>query len=338
MNQMNNVNASYIWQNTAWPRFTYDAGKLLKLIARAREQQGSYLSQMKHLGFELSQSAQEAILCAETTSTAQIEGETYHPASVRSSIARHLDLPWTDGQPLDQHADGLITAMINATQNYQSPLTAEALWSWHASLFPTGYAGLKRITVGGWRETGMDVLSGSIGRQKVHFSAPPAERVSDDMEDFLAWFNTDRYDHDGLIQAAIAHLWFLTVHPFEDGNGRIARILTDRVLAEDEELSTRFYTLSHQINAERKSYYDMVESTQKGGLDITAWIIWFLECFIASLETSAGLTAHVLRKAKFWQHHQQVVINDRQRKVLNRLLDTTEFRGGLSNKKYFAIF
>lgn len=331
----------WIWQKEHWPDFTWKADRLLPLMSKARLMQGKLLAKVSGVGFELSREATADVLTEEAMKTAEIEGEILNRDSVRSSVAKHLGLS-TFGLPEpDRVVDGLVDVLMDATRNYSKSLTAERLKSWQAALFPTGRSGLFRIQTGEWRtgEEPMQVVSGGIGQERVHFEAVPSVSVEKEMGKFLAWWGLSYSREDGLIRAGIAHFYFVTIHPFEDGNGRIARALTDMALAQDEKIPTRFYSLSSQIMKERKHYYDILERCQKGDLDITDWLSWFLGCYIRALDGAIKLIAKVLAKANFWQHFGQVVLNERQRKVVNLLLNAGMggFEGGLTTRKYVSI-
>jgi Fic family protein len=330
----------WIWQQEQWPEFTWKADALLPLISKARLAQGKLLAKVNSIGFELRHEASADVLTEEAIKTSEIEGETLNRDSVRSSVAKHLGLP-TSGLPEPGRAiDGLVDVLIDATRNYEKPLTSERLQSWQAALFPTGYSGLYRIQIG-WRTTEepMQVVSGGMGHEMVHFEAVPSLSIEKEMKQFLAWWQSSIGKEDGLLRTGIAHFYFVTIHPFEDGNGRIARALTDMALAQDEKLSTRFYSLSAQIMKERKQYYDILERCQRGSLDITLWLDWFLACYIRTLENATNLIVKVLAKANFWQYFAQISLNERQRKVINLLLNMGEgcFQGGLTTRKYVSI-
>lgn len=331
----------YIWQKSNWPKLRWQSDRLLDPLGRARLRQGKLLSQAAALGFDLEQQAQAEILTEEAVKTAAIEGEEFDRESVRSSVARRLGLP-TAGQPTaPRQVEGLVEVLLDATRNFGAPLTADRLKGWQAALFPSGFSGMHRIRLGDWRgsETPTQVVSGPIGRETVHFEAPPGERVADEIERFLHWWQSSPGTMDGLLRSGMAHFRFVTIHPFEDGNGRIARALTDMALAQDEALPARFYSLSSQIMAERETYYSVLESSQKGDGDITAWMEWFLGCFERAVMKSEEILAGVLSKARFWQLHAPIAINDRQRKVLNRLLDAGPdgFEGGMTTRKYAGL-
>ena len=332
---------NWIWQRPCWPTFIWHADPLLALLSRARLEQGKLISQIANLGYELSREASADILTEETVKTAEIEGEQLNREAVRSSVAKHLGLS-TLGLPKPSRSiDGLVTVLIDATHQYNTPLTEERLNSWQAALFPTGYSGLLRIQVGEWRtsEDPMQVISGPLGKETVHFEAVPGPLVAKEMHQFLNWWNSTHNKEDGLLRAGVAHFYFITIHPFEDGNGRIARALTDMALAQDEKLSLRCYSFSSQIMKEREGYYEILERCQRGECDITAWLVWFLNCYTRAVEGASSIISHVLVKAKFWQHFSQVSLNEKQRKVINLLLDTGNgnFVGGLTTRKYVSI-
>lgn len=326
----------YIWQRKEWPEFTWDDSKILKPLGHVRKVQGRLFAKAAEIGLE----TQALILTEEAHKTSAIEGERLDLNSIRSSVASRLGLPTAGLPPPQRHIDGLIEMLLDACQNYSKPLTAKRLKGWQAGLFPTGYSGLQKITVGKWR-TGSDpmqVISGPIGHEKVHFEAPPSKKLGDEMEKFLTWFNS-RPKIDGLIKAAIAHFWFVTIHPFEDGNGRLARAITDMALAQDEERSIRFYSLSAQINKERPSYYKTLESCQKGDLNLTPWILWFLELFQSTLKSSEVILNKTLFIGEFWKTHAHIDLNSRQKKVLQKLLEAEPegFLGGITNRKYVSL-
>ena len=329
----------YIWQNQDWPEFRWDDALLLKEISECRLRQGKILAKISSLGFNCEQEARRDILIEEAVTTSAIEGEKLSRESVRSSIARKMGLP-SAGLPVDRNADGLIDLLLDATQNHLEPLTGERLFGWHAALFPTGYSGLHKIITGNWRGPAtMQVVSGKIGHEKIHFEAMPYDRVEAEMDRFFRWWRDSSGKIDGIIRAAVAHFWFVTIHPFEDGNGRIARALTDMALAQDDRQSMRYYSLSSQINAERDSYYEVLERSQKDDMDITAWLQWFAGCFGRCIVSSEKTLALVLDKASFWYRHSQTELTPRQRKVINRLLDAGRggFEGGLTNRKYASM-
>lgn len=329
----------YIWERPGWPDFRWKNDKILVMLGECRLLQGKLLGKVADLGFDLGSQAQVEILTEETLKTAAIEGESLDMKAVRSSVARRLGLP-AAGLRMDRHVDGLVSVLIDATHQHDNPLTEERLRGWQATLFPTGYAGMHKITVGQWRGArSMRVVSGPIGRERVHFEAPPADRLAVEMRRFLEWWEQSRGSVEGLLRAAIAHFRFVTIHPFEDGNGRIARALTDMALSEDDREPMRYYSISAQIMADREAYYDVLERCQKGDKDITEWLIWFLGCFARAIKRSEGLLSVVLDKAAFWKMHVQAPLSDRQRKVINRMLDYGRggFEGGMTTRKYVSL-
>lgn len=332
---------TYIWQLKQWPKLTWSSESLLPLISQARLAQGKLLTKVASLGFKLSREAQADILTEEAVTTSAIEGERLNRDSVRSSVARHLGLPTAGLAPANRSVDGLIEVLLDATQHYETPLTAARLKRWQAALFPTGYSGLRKIRTGAWRgaEQPMQVVSGAVGRERVHYEAPPGNRVEKEMKQFLTWWKASAMREDGLLRSGLAHLYFVTIHPFEDGNGRLARALTEVALAQDEHQPTRYYSLSSQMLEERNAYYRVLEANQKGGGNVTPWLQWYLGCYTRAVEHAERLIGDVLTKATFWQRHSQVDLNARQRKVLNRLLDVGKggFHGGLTTRKYVAM-
>jgi len=333
----------YIWQRPAWPEFRWDSTVLLKFLGDCRFQQGSLLAQMRELGFEVQQQARAEVLIEEALKTSEIEGEHLDVNAVRSSVARRLGLPSAGLQTIrDRHADGIVDILLDATMNHERKLTSDRLFGWHAALFPTGYSGIHKIRVAGWRDDRhgpMRVVSGPIGREMTHYEAPPADGLEKEMEKFFRWWEESRNKMDGILRSGLAHQWFVAVHPFEDGNGRIARILTDMALTQDENLSTRFYSLSSQIMAERDAYYKVLERTNKGDGDITEWMKWFLECMSRAILRSGKLLSNVMQKAYFWKRHTQTELKDRQRKAINRLLEAGPggFEGNMTNRKYASM-
>ncbi|NDY74531.1 DUF4172 domain-containing protein [Desulfobacter hydrogenophilus] len=332
----------YIWKYKAWPNFTWESDALLKPLGDVRFNQGSLIAQIRELGFDIQQTARVDVLVEEALKTSAIEGEILDPDAVRSSVGRQLGLPDAGLKYVqDQKADGLVQILMDATNNYHQELTSKRLFAWHAALFPTGYSGMIQINVAQWRDDKdgpMQVVSGPIGNQTVHFEAPPAHLIENEMKSFFSWIN-EKTRTDGILKAALAHLWFISIHPFDDGNGRIARTLTDMLLARDENSPKRFYSLSSQIMAERNEYYDILNSTQIENLEITNWLIWFLECMNRAILNSNSLLERIMIKARFWKTFAQTLLNNRQTKVINRLLDAgpNGFDGGLKNKKYMGI-
>ena len=332
---------TYIWQLKTWPKLTWKSDSLMPLLGQARLAQGNLLGRVKRLGFQLGEEAQADILTEEAIKTSAIEGERLNRQAVRSSVARHLGLPGAGLGPATRSVDGLIEVLLNAPQNYQESLTAERLKGWHAVLFPTGHSGFHKIRVGQWRgKEPMRVVSGPVGREKIHFEAPPGEKVEKEMKQFLSWWKSGSQEMDGLLRAGLAHFYFVTIHPLEDGNGRIARALTDMALAQDEKLGIRYYSLSSQIMEEREEYYRILEKSSKNtSVDVTDWLVWFLGCYQRAIERSDKIIGHVLGKADFWQRHAQTIMNERQKKVVNRLLDAGRegFQGGLTTRKYVSM-
>jgi Fic family protein len=327
----------YIWELPEWPHFRWTGDRLFTALQKAHLKQGRLLGRMERLGFELQAKAELEATAEEALKSSEIEGEILDLASVRSSVARHLGIQDAAAGPEDRRAEGIVEMTLDATRNFAAPLTRERLFAWQSALFPTGRSGLRLVKVGTWRDdsTGpMQVVSGRYDRERVHFQAPPAARIEDEMEAFLTWFNQPPAT-DGIIHAAIAHLWFVTMHPFDDGNGRIARALAEMSLARTENSPQRFYSLSGQIRRDRAEYYGSLEGTQKGDLDITARILWFTECLSRALDAAEEVCAGVLRKADFWQRHAPSALNERQRQVLNRYLDG--FEGKLTARKWAAI-
>ena len=327
----------YIWERANWPEFTWDDKRLIEPLATARLKQGQLLGGMARLGFDLKLEAELETLTEEVVRSSEIEGEILDRGSVRSSLARRLGVPEAGITSTDRRAEGVVQMMLDATQNYAQPLTAKRLFGWQAALFPTGFSGIREVLTGVWRTDAngaMQVVSGPAGRTHVHYQAPPAQRVESEMEHFLAWFN-DRPKTDGLLRAGLAHFWFVTIHPFEDGNGRIARAIADQALAQAEGLGQRFYSVSSQIRKDRKQYYDSLEAAQKGELDVTQWLLWFLGCFSRSIDGAQTILTNVMRKANFWQRHAGEEFSSRQREVLNRYLQG--FDGKLTAKKWAAM-
>jgi Fic family protein len=327
----------YIHQIKGWPNFSWDDEQLSQPLAELRHRQGRILGRMEGLGFQIRSAAMLETLTQDVLKSSEIEGEILNPDQVRSSIARRLGMEIAGLVPSDRNVDGVVEMMLDATQNFTKPLIDHRLFGWHAALFPTGYSGVYKIEVGAWR-TGqngpMQVVSGAIGREKVHFEAPVASLVNNEMKAFLHWFN-HQTKLDPVLKAAIAHLWYVTIHPFEDGNGRIARAIADMQLARADGSTQRCYSMSAQICAERSAYYSMLESTQKGSLDITKWLEWFLACLGRALDKMEETLKESLRKTQFWDAHIQTEFNNRQRLMLNKLLDG--FEGKLTSTKWAKI-
>jgi Fic family protein len=328
---------SYIHSLPEWPHFQWDREKLVERLTVVRHEQGRLLGRMEALGFSMRQEAVLRTLTEDVLQSSEIEGEKLDAEQVRSSIARRLGIDIGGFKPVDRDVEGVVEMMLDATRNYQQPLTEERLFAWHASLFPAGRSGMTRISVGTWRDDhdgAMRVVSGLIGRERVHFEAPAAGRTAQEMSAFLNWFN-ENTEPEWVVKAAIGHLWFVTVHPFDDGNGRIARAIADLALARSEKTSQRFYSMSAQIRQERAAYYEILEQTQKGTMDVTAWVEWFLGCLGRAIDGAQTILAAVLSKARFWEAWGQFPVNERQRKVLNRLLDG--FEGKLTTSKWASL-
>lgn len=327
----------YIHQSKEWPRLTWDLERLAELLSTVRHKQGLLLGHMQALGFPLRQEAVLKTLTTDILKSSEIEGERLDAEQVRSSIARRLGIDIGALRPTDRNVEGVVEMMLDATRNYDRPLTPERLHGWQAALFPTGRSGIHKITTGAWRDdsTGpMEVVSGAYGKERMHFQAPPAKLLEGEMEMFLGWFNATT-EIDPVLKAGLAHLWFVTIHPFDDGNGRIARAITDMALARSENSSQRFYSMSAQIRQERTAYYDILEKTQKGTLNITSWMEWFLGCLGRAIDGAQIALQGILAKARFWESIAGISLNDRQRLILNRLLDG--FEGKLTNAKYAKL-
>ena len=327
----------YIHERKDWPDFRWDDAVLAEQLAAVRHRQGRLIGRMESLGFALRSEAVLNTLTEDVLKSSEIEGEILDRDQVRSSVARRLGMDIAGLVPADRSVEGVVEMMLDATQHYGSALTDKRLFGWHAALFPTGRSGMRRITVGAWRNDRsgpMQVISGPVGRERVHYEAPAAAQVDNDMSAFLSWFNA-RSDIDPVLKAGAAHLWFVTIHPFDDGNGRIARAIADMQLARSENSRQRFYSMSAQIRQERKAYYEILEATQKGDLDITNWLTWFLTCLSRAFDGAENILAGVLRKASFRETHGRERLNERQRDMLNRLLDG--FEGKLTSSKWASI-
>lgn len=325
----------YIHEHENWWQFRFDNEKLLDKLAAVRAKQGFLLGKMSSIGFSLQNEAVLETLTLDVLKSSEIEGEMLNLQQVRSSIAVRLGIEMAGISPSSHYVDGVVEMMLDATQNYQKPLTHERLFAWHGTLFPSGRSGLYAIDVARYRTHEMQVVSGAMGRERVHYQAPAPERISAEMETFLAWINDDSAQHDLVLKAAIAHFWFVTIHPFDDGNGRIARSITDMILAKSDQTNRRFYSLSNEILLQRKNYYAILEKTQHGNGDITEWLEWFINCFEAALNRTEKTLVSVLAKANFWELHRETPLNDRQRKLINRLFDG--FEGKLSSGKWAKI-
>ena len=329
----------YIWERENWFDFKYDDAALLRPLSELRVLQGKLLGRIASLDIKLETEAQGAILVEEAVRTAEIEGQKLNRKAVRSSVAVKLGLPKGVGVH-DRSIDGLVDVLLDAVRFHDKPLTLERLNGWQAALFPSGYSGLRKIKTGKLRgDEPMQIVSGPIGKEKVHFEALPKERLDGEVRLFLKWWNSSFGHMDGVLRAAIAHLRFVTIHPYEDGNGRLARALTDMALAQDEKLKVRFYSVSSEIMKMRNEYYKILEDVQRRRLDVTEWYLWFIKCVTASIEHSQDIIANVFARIDFWNQHAQTELNERQKKVLNRILEAGpgNFTGGLTTRKYLSI-
>lgn len=327
---------TYIHERDDWPDFRWSDERVVQPLAAVRHRQGRLIGRMEALGFPLQEEAVLHALTEDVLKSSEIEGEMLDKEQVRSSIARRLGMDIGGLVPADRHVEGVVEMMLDATQNYAKPLTAERLHDWHAALFPTGRSGMTRIKVGAWRDDAsgpMQVVSGPVGRERVHYEAPAADRLDREMARFLDWF--EAANPDPVLKAGIAHLWFVTIHPFDDGNGRIARAIADLALARAESTARRFYSMSAQIRAERKAYYEMLEAAQRGDPDITAWLLWFIGCLDRAFDGSETILASVMHKARVWEKLAAQPLNERQRVMINRLLDG--FEGKLTSSKWAKI-
>jgi len=324
----------YLHQQKNWPIFTWNEALISPILGAVRHQQGKIVGQMQALGFQIQEETMLNALTLDVLKSNEIEGEFLNPEQVRSSIARRLGIEIAGAIPAERHVEGIVEMMLDATQNYDIPLTDERLFDWHAALFPTGRSGMYKIKTAAWREGIVQVTSGPMGKEIVHFEAPDVPRVPKEMDVFFNWM-LEEQDVDPVIKAAIAHLWFVTIHPFDDGNGRIARAITDMQLASADKSTQRFYSMSAQIQNERNVYYDILESTQKGGLDITSWLTWFLDCLTRSMQQTDAVIAKTITRAQFWEIQKETIFNTRQQKILQLLLD--DFFGNLNVSKYAKL-
>jgi Fic family protein len=328
---------NYLHNRKNWPKLTWSQERLAGQLAGVRHRQGRLIGRMEGLGFSLRSEAVLQTLTEDVLKSSEIEGEKLDKDQVRSSIARRLGLDIGGLIPVDRHVEGVVEMMLDATGHFADPLTEERLFSWHSALFPTGRRGMTKIAVGRWRDDQSDpmqVVSGPIGREKVHYQAPQAKRVPEEMSAFLNWFNGPQ-SIDPVLAAGLAHLWFVTIHPFEDGNGRIARAIADMALARSENSTQRFYSMSAQIRLERNAYYDILETTERSGLDITPWLEWFLGCLDRAIDGAEHILAGIFHKAHFWEVHTHKPFNERQRAVINRLFDG--FEGKLTSSKWAKL-
>lgn len=334
---MKSGNYTYIWQRKDWPDWQFDMQALAPALADVHRAQGRTHGRMENLGFDLADQATLQILTEDVVKTSEIEGEKLSVASVRSSIAHRLGIDIGALTPSDRNVDGIVQVVLDATNNYAQRLTQQRLQAWHAELFPTGFSGLVKIRVGCWRDDArgpMQLVSGAIGRQKIHFEAPPANRLNKEIKEFLNWFNAKPV-MDPVLKAGLAHLWFVTLHPFDDGNGRIARAIGDKALAMAEHSPQRCYSLSAQIQRERKDYYRLLENTQRGDMDVTEWLNWYLGCLHRSINGAESTIATVLAKSNFWKKWAGSSLNERQINIINRMLDG--FEGKLTSSKWAVL-
>lgn len=325
----------FIHQKPDWTVFKWDSDKILPLLGNVRHRQGKLIGRMESLGFSMKEEAMLTTLTLDVLKSTEIEGEILNKDQVRSSIARKLGIPAQGMVTSSRNVDGAVEMILDATQHYASPLTKQRLFGWHASLFPTGYSGMYKIEVGKYRRGDMQVVSGAMGKEKIHYEAPKPDLIESEMENFLHWLNTGRLLIDSVLKAAIAHFWFITIHPFDDGNGRMARAITDMWLARSDNTSQRFYSMSNQILEEKKTYYDILEKTQQSDGDITDWLVWFLFCLERALINTENILESTLAKAKFWEQHSHLSLNERQRLMLNKLFDG--FEGKLTSSKWAKI-
>lgn len=329
--------AKYIHQLKNWPQFTWDNEAILPLLSGNRHKQGRLKGYLEALGFILRSETTLQTLTLDILKSTEIEGEILNPAQVRSSIARKLGMKIAGLIPSDRNVDGVVEMMLDATQNYHKPLTKDRLFGWHSALFPSGRSGMYKITVGNYRDNDkgpMQVVSGALGKERVHFEAPDADRLEKEMKLFLKWLNTNQAI-DAVIKSAIAHFWFVTIHPFDDGNGRIARVIADMLLTRSDEDNQRFYSMSAQIRLDRKNYYAILEKSQRGNLDLTEWLVWYLECLGKALNATDKTLKGVLNKTRFWDKHAHTLINERQRLLINKMFDG--FEGNLTSSKWAKI-
>lgn len=334
---MNRGEKEYIWQQPDWPRWHFDSPQLSPLLSQVHHAQGLLQGRMRNIGFALSKESTLTMLTSEVLKTSEIEGELLDPETVRSSVSRRLGMESAAVAPQDRRVDGVVNMVLDATQNFKKELTSDRIFGWHEGLFPSGYSDDVEIRIGDWRDDikgAMQVISGPIGREVVHFEAPPAKLIPKEMTNFLHWFNQEQ-GLDPLVKAGLAHLWFVTIHPFEDGNGRIGRAVCDMVLARSEHSTQRFYSLSAQIRKERKSYYNLLERTQRDSLEVTHWLEWFLGILLRALQGAEDSLNEVLTKARFWQEWAGTNLNPRQSTMINSLLDG--FSGNLTSNKWAII-
>lgn len=323
--------AKYIYEYEQWPHLTWDDRTISGILGRIRQKQGKIAGQMSTLGFAMKENAMLATLTMDVLKSSEIEGETLNYEQVRSSIARKLGIEYAGMVDSKRDVDGVVEMMLDATQHYSESLTHERLFGWHAALFPTGWSGMLRIDTGCYRTGEMQVVSGAMGLEKIHYLAPPPANLRDEMDVFLDWFNNE-CQLDTVLKAAIAHFWFIIIHPFDDGNGRMARAISDLLLARSEESNQRWYSLSNQILTDKKAYYEILQKVQYSTGDITEWLLWFFDCLYSALQTTEHSIYKVLQKTDFWTVHKDTVLNSRQRLMLNKLLE--DFDGKLKSSKW----
>ena len=326
--------AKYIYEYKKWPNFTWDQYKINLILGKVRHLQGKILGQMSSLGFIIKEETLLTTLTLDVLKTSEIEGEYLNYEQVRSSIAQKLGIEHSTINQINRDVEGIVEMMLDATQNYEQPLEHERIFGWHAALFPTGWSGIHKINAGSYRDGEMQIVSGPMGKEKIHFLAPSADVLKKEMDRFLNWFNNNN-ELDEVLKAAIAHFWFIIIHPFDDGNGRIARALTDLLIARSEKSSQRFYSFSNQILSEKKKYYQILQKVQHSSGDITEWLDWFLNCLYRALKSTENTLKIVFKKADFWDTHNNTSINSRQRLLLNKLFDG--FEGKLKSSKWAKI-
>lgn len=327
--------AMYLHQRDNWWDFRYDSSAIMNRLAAVRAKQGMLLGKMTSLGFPLQDEAVLTSMALEVIKSSEIEGEILNLNQVRSSLAKRLGFDISTSVPVSRYIEGVVEMMLDATQHYAVPMTDERLFGWHNVLFPSGISGLYKIEVGRYRSGEMQVVSGAMGREKVHYEAPAPERVPEEMARFIAWLNENNASLDPVLKAGIAHLWFVSIHPFDDGNGRITRAITEMLLCRADGSGKRFYSMSYQISLEKNKYYDVLEKTQKGNGDITEWLLWFLDCLDKAIESTTETLSSVLSKARFWDVHKENRFNERQMKIVNMLFD--DFFGKLTTSKWAKI-
>jgi Fic family protein len=327
----------YLYQNKDWPNFKWDNDTLLPYVSKVRDLQGRLIGKMEGIGFQLREEAVLGTITEDIVKSSEIEGEFLNPQEVRSSVARRLGMEISGLPHVSRNVEGIVEMMLDATQKYKNPMTKSRMCAWHAALFPTGRSGMNKIRVGDWRgdQLGpMQVVSGAMGKEKVHYTAPEASRLEKEMHQFIKWFNTDK-SMEPVIKSAIAHLWFVSIHPFDDGNGRIARAIADAQLSRADRTSQRFYSMSAQIMKSKKAYYDILESTQKGRMDVTEWLVWYFERLANALEVTDETLSKIFAKAKFWEIYKNTQFNERQIEMINKLQDN--FTGKLHSSKWAKI-